>query len=227
MKLNLFFFFLISFSFGQIAPKVNFELKKELDEILKYDQIFREYADSETDENRKSEILKLTGFSKKDLDENLWNIVNETDSINIKKVEKIIKKHGYPGKSLVGTPTNIACWYVIQHSNKIKKYFPIIQAAGIAKEIPKINVAMMEDRFLMSEGKEQIYGTQGAGRLIITASGKEEFINFIWPIKDVTQVNELHKQVGFKTSVEENAKNLGIEYKVFSMDDYKKLNIKK
>ena len=226
MKLNLIFFFLITFSFGQVAPKLDFELKNELDEILKYDQIFREYADSETDENRKSEILKLTGFSKKHLDENLWNIVNETDSINIKKVEKIIKKFGYPGKSLVGTPTNIACWYVIQHSNKIKKYFPIIKASGILKEIPNTNVAMMEDRMLMAEEKEQIYGTQGAGRLIINASGKEEFFNFIWPIKDVPQVNELRKQAGFKTNVEENAKNIGIEYKVFTLQDYKKLNLK-
>ncbi len=226
MKFNLIFFFLISFGFGQVAPKLDFELKNELDEILKYDQIFREYADSETSDERKKEILSLTGFSKQDLDQNLWNIITETDSINIKKVEKITKKYGYPGKSLVGTPANIACWYVIHHSNKIKKYFPIIKAAGILKEIPNTNVAMMEDRMLMAEEKEQIYGTQGAGRLIINASGKEEFFNFIWPIKDVSQVNDLRKQAGFKTNVEENAKNLGIDYKVLTLEDYKKLNIK-
>ncbi len=226
MKLNLIFFFLITFSFGQVAPKLDFELKNELDEILKYDQIFREYADSDTSDERKKEILILTDFNKDDLDKNLWSIMAETDSINIKKVKKIIKKYGYPGKSMVGTPTNIACWYVIQHSNKIKEYFPIIKAAGILKEVPNTNVAMMEDRMLMSEEKEQIYGTQGAGRLIINASGKEEFFNFIWPIKDASQVNELRKQAGFKTSVEQNAKNIGIEYKVFTMEDYKKLNLK-
>lgn len=227
MKLTLIFFFLISFSFGQVVPpKLDFELKNELDEILKYDQIFREYADSETDEDRKSEILILTGFKKEDLDKNLWNIITENDSINIKKVEKIINKYGYPGKSMVGMPTNITCWYVIQHSNKIKKYFPIIKAAGILKEIPNTNVVMMEDRMLMYEEKEQIYGTQRAGRLIINTSGKEDFFNFIWPIKDVLQVNELRKQAGFKTTVEENAHNLGIEYKIFTLEDYKKLNLK-
>ncbi len=226
MKLNLIFILLINFCFSQTPIKMDFELKRELDDILKYDQIFREYADSETLDERKSEILKLTGFSKQDLDQNLWNIINETDSLNIKKVEKIIKKHGYPGKSLVGTPTNITCWYVIQHSNKIKKYFPIIKQAGELKEIPKTNVATMEDRLLMSEGLEQIYGTQGAGRLIVNNKGKEEFFNFIWPIKDILLVNELRKQVGFKTTVEENAKNLDIEYKIVTLEDYKKLNLK-
>jgi hypothetical protein len=227
MKLNLIFFFLISFSFGQVEQKLDFELKNELDEILKYDQIFREYSDSETTESRKSEISKLTEFSKKDLELHLWDIIHETDSINLKKVEKIFKKHGYPGKSLVGTPTNIACWYVIQHSDKIKNYFEIIKKAGDLGEIPKINVAMMEDRLLMSEGLEQIYGTQGAGRLIINAAGKEEFYNFIWPIKDVTVVNELRKKIGFKTTVEENAKKLGIDYKIVTLEDYKKLKLKK
>ncbi len=226
MKWNLFFLFLISFGFSQNPIKLNFELKNELDEILKYDQIFREYGDSETLEERKKEILSLTGFSKQDLDENLWNIITETDSLNIKKVERIIKKYGYPGKSLVGSPTNITCWYVIQHSNKIKKYFSIIKQASELKEIPKTNVAMMEDRMLMSDGKEQIYGTQGAGRLIINAAGKEEFYNFIWPIKDISQVNDLRKQVGFKTTVEENSKNLGIDYKVVTLEDYKKLILK-
>ncbi len=226
MKWNLIFLFIISISFGQVTSKLNFDLKMELDEILKNDQIFREYADSETPENRKLEIEQFTGFTKQNLEEHIWDIISETDSINLKKVEKIIKKYGYPGNSIVGSPTNIACWYVIQHSNKIDKYFPIIKKAGDLKEIPKTNVAMMEDRLLMHQEKEQVYGTQGAGRLIINTAGIEEFFNFIWPIKDVNQVNELRKKAGFKTTVEENSKNIGIEYKVFTLEDYKKLNFK-
>ena len=37
------------------------------------------------------------------------------------KIDKIISKYGYPGKSLVGEPENF--FYVIQHSNKIKIIF--------------------------------------------------------------------------------------------------------
>ena len=225
MKLNIFFIFIINFCFCQEPIKINFDLKSQLDDILKFDQIFREYSDSETSDYRKSEIVALTNIDKKKLDENLCQIINETDSINLIKVEKIIKKHGYPGKSLVGTPTNIACWYVIQHSKKIKDYFEIIKKSGELGEIPNTNVATMQDRMLMNDGLEQIYGTQGAGRLIINDAGKEEFYNFIWPIKDLENVNEFRKKAGFKTSVEENSKRIGIDYKIVTLEDYKKLKI--
>jgi len=46
------------------------------------------------------------------------------------KVEAIFRKVGYPGKTLVGHPANEAAYYVIQHSDKIKKYFPLIEQAG-------------------------------------------------------------------------------------------------
>ena len=126
---------------------------------------------------------------------------------------------------MVGTPTNIACWYVIQHSKKIKDYFEIIKKSGELGEIPNTNVATIQDRMLMNDGLEQIYGTQGAGRLIINDDGKEEFYNFIWPIKDLENVNELRKKAGFKTSVEENSKRIGIDYKIVTLEDYKKLKI--
>ena len=126
---------------------------------------------------------------------------------------------------MVGTPTNIACWYVIQHSKKIKDYFEIIKKSGELGEIPNTNVATMQDRMLMNDSLEQIYGTQGAGRLIINDAGKEEFYNFIWPIKDLENVNELRKKAGFKTSVEENSKRIGIDYKIVTLEDYKKLKI--
>ena len=126
---------------------------------------------------------------------------------------------------MVGTPTNIACWYVIQHSKKIKDYFEIIKKSGELGEIPNTNVATMQDRMLMNDGLEQIYGTQGAGRLIINDDGKEEFYNFIWPIKNTENVNELRKKAGFKTSVEENSKRIGIDYKIVTFEDYKKLKI--
>lgn len=220
--LNVFFLF---FGIGHSQTNINQELKKELDLILKSDQLLREYSDSEITPTRKAEILKETGFSKEELDKNLWKIVNKQDSINLVKVENIVSKFGYPGKTLVGEPTNEAVWYVIQHSKKIPQYFSLIQKAGQENEISYTKVAKMEDRLLMYEGKEQIYGTQGAGRRIINESGKEEFFNFIWPIKDPKKVNELRKNAGFSETVEEYAKSLDIDYKVFTLEDYKKLKI--
>ena len=217
--------FLFVFGFCQSQTRINEDLKKVLDEILISDQILREYSDSEITEIRKAEILKITGFSKEELKQNLWKKINIQDSINLKKVEIIISKYGYPGISLVGEPTSKAAWYVIQHSKKISIYFPIIKRAGKDNQIPFTLVAMMEDRMLMYESREQIYGTQGAGRRILNKDNKEEFFNFIWPIKNPKKVNKLRIKAGFKNTVEENAKNLGIEYEIFTIKDYKKLNL--
>ncbi|MBA4319236.1 MAG: hypothetical protein C0412_12615 [Flavobacterium sp.] len=209
---------LLVFSFSQAQTKINQNLKMELDSILKSDQILREYIDSETTKNRKTEILKETGYSKDGFLNNIWGIINKQDSINLVKIEKIIGKYGYPGKTLVGVPTNEAAWFVIQHSSKIKKYFPLIEKAGLDNEIDFTKVAMMQDRLLTSQGEEQIYGTQGAGKNVINKeTGKEEYFRYILPIKDPKMVNERRKNAGFTSTVEENAKRMEIEYKVYTL----------
>lgn len=219
----LFFILCNGLAFSQNA--INLELKNQLDQILQSDQILREYSNSNVSESRKAEILKSLNYTKEELDKNLWSIVAKNDSINLVKVERIIQKYGYPGKTLVGEPTSKAAWYVIQHSKKIPDYFEIIKQSGKKNEIPMTWVATMEDRMLMYEGKEQIYGTQGAGRLILNEKNEKVFFNFIWPIKDPKKANILRKKVGFKDSVEENAKTLDIEYSIFTMEDYKKLKL--
>lgn len=217
-------FLLLVFAFCHAQTKIDQNLKMELDLILKSDQILREYIDSETTENRKLEILKETGYSKEELLQNTWGIINKQDSINLIKVERIIAEYGYPGKTLVGEPTNEAVWNVIQHTGKIAQYFPLIQKAGADNEIDFTKVAMMQDRLLTSQGKEQIYGTQGAGKRIVNKeTGKEEYIRYILPIKNPEMVNEVRKKAGFTSTVEENAKRLEIEYKVYTLDEINNL----
>lgn len=104
--------------------KSNQSLKIELDSILKSDQILREYMDSSTSTVRQKEILKEVG---RENDPNfrgkIWMIINTQDSINMIKGDKIILHYGYPGKSLVGEPTDESAWCVIQHSKKLKNIF--------------------------------------------------------------------------------------------------------
>ena len=206
--------------------KINQSLKIELDSIMKSDQILREYLDSETTEIRKKEILKEIGKEDdNNFKNNIWMYMNAQDSVNMKKVEKIILDYGYPGKSLVGEPTNESAWYVIQHSKEISKYLPLIEAAAKKGEIAFTRFAMMEDRYLTQQGKEQIYGTQGQGKLITNKqTGKKEFFNYVSPIQNPKKVNKLRKEAGFTTTVEENAKRMGIEYKVYTLDEIAKMN---
>jgi len=188
--------------------KVNETLKKELDDIMKVDQGYRMLFDTEITPEKKEQLLKDLNIDKEEFKKNSWQLVAEHDSLNVQKIENIIAQYGYPGKTLVGEPTNQAAWYVIQHSTKIGKYLPLIKEAGKNKEIPFTWVAMMEDRYLMQEDKEQIYGTQGKGEMTKDKDGKQIFVNFVWPVKDLKNVNKRRKEAGFDSTIEENAKRM-------------------
>ena len=225
IKKYAFILLLFVFGFSHAQGVIDETLKKELDGIYKSDQILREYIDSETTDSRKAQILNETGYSRDDLtDSKVYKIMNNQDSINLIRIEKIIAKYGYPGKTLVGEPTNEAAWYVIQHSKKIADYFPMIQEAGASNEIPFTKVAMMHDRMLMQEGKEQVYGTQVSGENVLNVTtGQKEFWYYVWPVQHPESVNELRKEAGFTTTVEENAKRLGVEYKHYTLAEIKKI----
>ena len=210
---------------GYSQNGINKDLKIELDSIMKSDQILREFVDSETSEDRKKEILKEVGRENDpSFRKNIWSAINKQDSVNLIKVEKIIAIYGYPGKSLVGEPTNEAAWFVIQHSSKIANYLPLIEEATKKGEIPFTKYAMMQDRYLTQQGKEQIYGTQAQGKQITNKeTGKKEFFTYVSPIQNPEKVNELRKKAGFTSTVEENATRMGIEYKVYTLDEISKI----
>jgi hypothetical protein len=205
--------------------KINQTLKTELNQIHFLDQIYREYIDNATTKERRNEIAKLTNQNPEYLRKNIFGIIPKTDSINFVKIEKIIAKYGYPGKTLVGEPENTTAFYVIQHNpDKIPQYYPIIEVAGKKGEIPFRLSAMMLDRKLANEGKEQIYGTQVYGKKILNKeTGEQEFFSYVVPIKDPENVNKLRKEAGFESTIEENAKDLGIEYKKYTYDELSKI----
>jgi len=198
----------------KVQSQINKELKQKLDSILYTDQTLRELFDNSISEERKNEILSEFGYTQDDFKKRFFGIVTDQDSLNIVEIEGIISKYGYPGKTLVGEPTNEAAWYVIQHSNKIGQYYPLIEKTGEEGELPKKLVAMMKDRLLMNQEKPQIYGTQVAGRSIAES---DKWFQFVWPIENPESVNQRRKEVGLDLTVEENAKRLGVEYKKYTM----------
>ena len=199
---------------------INFQLKEKLDSILYKDQTLRELFDDNITSEWETKILVEFGIPKEDIKAKYWSVVAKQDSLNLIEIEEVILKRGYPGKTLAGEPTNEAAWYVIQHSDKIEQYFPIIEKAGEEGELPMRLVAMMGDRLLMQKGKEQIYGTQVAGRKInFQNKEKEEWFQFVWPIKNPEKVNELRKKAGFDLTVEENASRLNVEYHSYTLKE--------
>ncbi|GEQ85700.1 hypothetical protein ULMS_12080 [Patiriisocius marinistellae] len=182
-------------------PNLDFDLKKRLDSIAILDQKYR----------------KLMQHEGANLD-SLWKMQEVIDASNIQFVEKYFDTKGYPGKSVVGEPSNNAAWYVLQHNpDRIPEYLPMIKKAGEAGEISFRLVAMMEDRYLMGEEKPQIYGTQG-GTL-------PDGTNYIWPIENPETVNERRVKAGYTQTIEAYAKLLfgeDFEYKALTIDEIKK-----
>ncbi|HEX2534984.1 MAG TPA: DUF6624 domain-containing protein [Chitinophagaceae bacterium] len=198
-------------------------LKRELDSILVTDQQYRALMGPDMAVKADS-LARVFGVSKEDLPMHLWKLQSRSDSLNIIRIEAIIKEYGYPGKSLVGTPTNEAVFYVLQHSEVIDRYLPVVKEAAEKGELPFHLYAMMLDRSLMYAGKEQVYGTQGSGFTWTNPeTGKQEMKMIIWPIQDPAGVNARRKEAGFTLTVEENAKRLGIPYQVFTLEEVRKM----
>jgi hypothetical protein len=214
--LTLLFLGLLQTSHGQTL--LNTSLKKELDSLQILDQKYRDALNANM-RGKGDSLAIVYGVKKEDLNDYLWELQGNLDSLNTLKVEKIIKEYGYPGISLVGKPTNEVAFYIIQHSKVIGKYLPVIKDAAEKNELRFVLYAMMLDRSLMYQDQEQIYGTQGSGMSVKNqTTGGWENLSFIWPIKDPSTVNERRKSAGFSQTVEESAKILGIEYKVFTLE---------
>ena len=95
-------------------------------------------------------------------------------------------------------PTNEAAFYIIQHSKMIDNYLPLLKEAAEKKELRFQLYAMMLDRSLMFQNKEQVYGTQGTGFDVKNPkTGQWERLFIIWPIQDPATVNQRRKEAGF------------------------------
>lgn len=213
------FLFLILFSCKKVEKtSINLELKKELSEIEFRDQALRFITD-QTPKDSLDLIAKRIKVDPTYFKNNYKSVSVTLDGENIKRVEEIIAKYGYPGKALVGTPENRAAWIVIQHSSPqvIQKYLPMLREAVKNGDLDRQSLALTEDRNLMYQGKKQIYGSQ-----FFEANGKPAF----WPIENSEKVNELRKEAGFVQTIEEYSKDLygkDFQYKIYTLEEVKKL----
>ena len=132
---------------------------------------------------------------------------DEIDARNIVRLEEIITQHGWPGKSLVGEEASKAAFLILQHSDltRQEKYLPLLKKAARKGDARPADVAMLEDRVLVSKGKKQIYGTQvrsgpdTGGKLVIA------------PIEDEEHVDKRRASVGLMP-LKEYLRHFGIEY---------------
>ncbi|MDQ4122725.1 MAG: hypothetical protein M3209_14905 [Acidobacteriota bacterium] len=126
-----------------------------------------------TDENLRQELLALRAEDERvreelaqtgELFEGYHPKMEAVHLKNAVRLEEMLAKYGWLGKSLVGEDGAEAAWLIIQHAISCprlqKKALPILREKIEKGEAPAWQAAYLEDRILIFEGKPQIYGTQ-------------------------------------------------------------------
>jgi hypothetical protein len=182
-----------------MTPRHNESLRQELLEMGKKDQQYRDMM---------IDLMKqgIGNPETKKQFEAIKKVIDQVDNANLTRLEEIIKEYGWPGINLVGKEAAQAAFWILQHGplTAQKKYFPLLKEAAGKNNVPSHAVAMLEDRILMREGKQQVYGTQV---VMNEKTGKLE----LWPIADEENVDTRRASVGLPPLVE-YLKEFGLEY---------------
>ena len=82
---------------------------------------------------------------------------------NASRLREIIHQQGWPGITSVGTDGEEAAWRIAQHSigepEFMRQVLQLLKSAAEKGEAPLWQIAMMEDRIRLFEGRLQLYGT--------------------------------------------------------------------
>jgi hypothetical protein len=92
----------------------------------------------------------------------LFEKMHIQDSINLIKITAILDKNGWVSWDKVGSHANSTLFLVIQHADLAtqQKYLPMMRTAAQNNALERGNLAMLEDRMALREGKKQNYGSQ-------------------------------------------------------------------
>ena len=140
----------------------------DLDAMSGPDQLYRGRADA----------AKLTP------DE--WARQSAIDAANMKRLAEIIDAFGWPGLRFAGAASQSA-FLVLQHADSASqhKYLPLLRDAVARNDAMGSQLALLEDRVRVSDGKPQLYGSQLNG-------DPPRFA----PIEDEAHVDERRRSVG-------------------------------
>ena len=178
-----------------IQAQSNPDLAAELEERFESDQSQR---------RKMHEARQQHGADSPQMKE-LWEKQSVIDEENMQRLVEIIEEHGWPGRTLVGDRGATGAFLILQHADHSyqKEYLPLVREAVAGGELGGDSLALLEDRVLMREGENQIYGTQ--------LRGNSEGTLELWPIEDEANVDRRRAEVGLPP-LAEYLKHFGLEY---------------
>lgn len=91
-------------------------------------------------------------------------IIQDLRDRHLPLLKKIISKHEWPGKSLIGEDGVTKLWTLVQHCDQDVDFQELclrhLYSAVTRKDASKEYIAYLTDRALRNRGLEQLYGTQ-------------------------------------------------------------------
>jgi len=119
--------------------------------------------------------------------------LNEHDSISLIKVKSMIDKFGWLGTNIVGEDASFIAFMVIINSDDSigERYLPLMKEAVKKGTAMKSDLALLEDRVLLAQGKRQIYGSQ-------VQRDFETQKYFVLPLEDPDNVDKRRAEVGLE-----------------------------
>ena len=150
------------------------------------------YQDDQKYRREVEEIQKKYGHNSEEVRQH-WELINKQDSINLIKVENVLEEHGWLNTQEVGRHANSALFLVIQHADikTQEKYLPILREAVKNGDARAADLALLEDRVALKQGKRQIYGSQ-------IGINQETGEYFLSPLMDPDNVNKRRAEVGLE-----------------------------
>ena len=110
------------------------------------------------------------------------------------RLAEILDGHGWPTAGSVGAEAARRAWLVAQHADRQlglqRRALTLMTEAVRAGEADPRQLAMLQDRVLVNEGRRQIYGTQIAG--VVDGAPVP------WPCEDPERMDDRRAEVGLE-----------------------------
>jgi hypothetical protein len=118
---------------------------------------------------------------------------------NAARLSEIVARHSWPGRALVGDEAALAAWLVLQHAiahpDLQRRGLVLLREAVARGDVAAAEVAMLEDRIAVFEGRPQRFGTQ--------FDWNETGELAPWAIEDEDGVDERRREVGLSPLADE------------------------
>ncbi|WP_207421131.1 DUF6624 domain-containing protein [Desertivirga brevis] len=165
--------------------KLNKPLVRLLDTVYFDDQNLRKQLDKVIKEHGERSV-EVTS---------LMESIRQNDSVNLVKVRSILDRYGWPGKEEVGDEGSRALFLVIQHADlkTQTKYLPMLQKAVKEGKAAASQLAFLEDRIAIGNGKRQLYGSQL--RLV-------DGVYYVLPVEDPDNLDKRRTAMGMQSMAE-------------------------